>query len=69
MLEIEAAKWQDDQLVATERHELTMRMYFPAEMRLLLERAGFADVDVRAGYDDAAPTADRDFLVFVARRG
>jgi len=69
VLEIEAAMWQDDRLIATERHELTMRLYFPAELRLLLERAGFAGVDVRAGYDDAAPTADSDFLVFIARRG
>lgn len=45
-----------------------MRLYFPEELRILLERAGFADVEARGGYDDAPPTADHDFLVFVARR-
>jgi SAM-dependent methyltransferase len=69
VLEIEAGKWQDGVLVADERHELTMRLYFPAELQLLLERAGFAEVEVRGGYDDAAPTPDHDFLVFVAQRG
>jgi SAM-dependent methyltransferase len=68
VLEIEAAKWADDLLVAEERHELTMRLYFPAELDLLLERSGFAEIEVRGGYDDAPPTAGHDFLVFVARR-
>jgi SAM-dependent methyltransferase len=66
VLEIEAGKWEDGRQVAHERRELTMRLYFPAELQLLLERAGFTDVEVRGGYDDAPPTPDRDFLVFVA---
>ena len=68
VLEIEAAKWLDGRQVAHERHELTMRLYFPEETRMLLERAGFADIDVRGGYDDAPPTGDHEFLVFIARR-
>lgn len=68
VLEIQAAKWIDGRQVAEEQHELTMRLYFPEELRILLERAGFADVEARGGYDDAPPTADHDFLVFVARR-
>ncbi len=68
VLEIEAGKWENGALVAEERHELTMRLYFPEETRLLLERAGFADIDVRGGYDDAAPTTDHEMLVFIARR-
>ena len=68
VLEIEAAKWFDNRLVAQEQHELTMRLYFPTELRLLLERAGFVDVESRGGYDGAPPSADHDFLVFSAHR-
>jgi hypothetical protein len=45
-----------------------MRCYFRDELVLMLEKAGFADVDVRGEYNDAEPTADDDFLVFVATR-
>jgi len=68
VLEIEAAKWMDDVLVAHEAHELTMRLYFPEELHLLLERAGFAGIEIRGGYDNAPPTPEHDFLVFVGRR-
>ena len=42
--------------------------YFTHELRLLLERAGFVDVELRAGYEDWPPTSDDDFVVFVARK-
>jgi hypothetical protein len=44
-----------------------MRSYFPTELVLLLERAGFADVEVRGDHNDAQPMADDDFLVYLAR--
>lgn len=69
VLEIEAAKWQDGKLIAEERHELTLRMYFRDELRMLLERAGFVDVEIRGGYAGDWPSADHDFLVYRARRG
>ena len=34
----------------------------------MLERAGFADVEVRGHHNDAEPTGDDDFLVFLARK-
>ena len=34
----------------------------------MLENAGFTDVEVRGDHNDAEPTADDDFLVFLARR-
>lgn len=43
-------------------------MYFANELLLMLERAGFAEVAVRGGHNDAEPTADDDFLVFIARK-
>ncbi len=35
---------------------------------MMLERAGFAEVDVRGEYNDLAPTAEDSFLVYVATR-
>jgi SAM-dependent methyltransferase len=67
-LEMLAEKWVDDRPVGSEVHPITIRMYFRDEILLLLERAGFADIDVRGDYTDAAPTPDHEYLVFRARR-
>jgi hypothetical protein len=67
VLEIRAEKFRDDRLVGAEEHALSIRMYFPTELRLLFERAGFADVDIRGDHNDLPPTADDEFLVYVAR--
>jgi hypothetical protein len=45
-----------------------MTLYFKDEIVLMLEHAGFSDVEVRAAYTDAEPTGEDDFLVFSARR-
>ena len=67
-LEMLAEKWVDDRPVATEEHSITIRMYFRDELVMMLERAGFTDIDVRGGYTDAEPTPDHEYLVFHARR-
>jgi SAM-dependent methyltransferase len=67
-MEMRAWMWRDGELVAHEEHLLRLTLYFKEELLLLLERAGFADVDVRGQYNDAAPTPEDDFLVFVARK-
>ena len=45
-----------------------MRLYFRDELVLLLRDAGFSDVEVRGDHNDAEPTGDDDFLVFLARK-
>ena len=67
VLEIRIEKLKDGGRVALEEHTLSMRMYFPTELMLLLERTGFADVEVRGDHNDAPPTTDDDFLVYFAR--
>jgi SAM-dependent methyltransferase len=67
VLEIRAEKRQDGRLVAAEERALAMRMYFRDELLLMLDRAGFRRVDVRGGYADEQPTADHEFLVYIAR--
>jgi SAM-dependent methyltransferase len=67
-MEMRAWMWRDDELVAQEEHLLKLTLYFKEELLLLLEAAGFVGVDVRGQYNDAAPTPEDDFLVYVARK-
>ena len=67
--EMRASRWLGDELVAEEEHLLNMNLYFTQELRLMLEQAGFADVELLAGYRNEPPTADDDFVVFVATKG
>jgi len=67
-LEMDATMSREGRLLAEERHDLEMTLYFTHELRLMLEGAGFSDVQVRAGYRDEAPTGDDDFVVFIARK-
>jgi len=66
--EMRAQRLTGGEVDAREEYVLTDRFYFPAELALMLERAGFADVAVRGGYEDEEPTAEDDFMVFIARR-
>jgi hypothetical protein len=65
---MQAFRWRDGELVAEEEHLLTMRLYFRNELMLMLENAGFAAVEVGGHHNDAEPTGDDDFLVFLARK-
>jgi hypothetical protein len=67
-MEIRADKWVDDSRVASEVHTLSMRMYFHAELLLLLESAGFAVTAVAGDHQREPATADSDFLVYTAER-
>jgi SAM-dependent methyltransferase len=63
-----AALWRDGELIADEEHAIAMTLYFTHEVVLMLERAGFVDIDVRGALSDRKPTADDDFVVFIARK-
>jgi SAM-dependent methyltransferase len=66
--DMRAWMWRDGELVAEEEHRLDMTLYFTHEIVLMLEQAGFVDVELRAGYEDRPPAADDAFVVFVAHR-
>jgi SAM-dependent methyltransferase len=66
--EMRAGMWRDGELVTEELHTLHINYYFKNELLLLLERAGFESVDVHAGHREEPPTADSDFVVFLARK-
>ena len=66
--EMRAEMWRDGDLVCEEEHVLHINLYFKNELLLMLERAGFGDVNVYAGNSDRPPTPDDDFLVFEAKK-
>ena len=66
--EMHAQRWRDGELEAEEKHLLTITLYFKNELLLMLERAGFGDIEVQGDHNNAAATADDDFLVFVAKK-
>jgi SAM-dependent methyltransferase len=68
VMEIRADKWVDDSSVASEVHTLSMRMYFHAELLLMLEAAGFAVTAVEGDHQREPATANNDFLVYTAKR-
>jgi hypothetical protein len=67
-LEMLGEMWRDGELVERDTHMLEMTLYFTNELLVLLEQAGFRNVVLRRGYEDAAPTAHDDFVVFVASK-
>ena len=67
-LETRASMWRDGELVAEEEHTIVMTMYFTQELVLMLERTGLVDIQVRGALSDREPTADDDFVVFIAKR-
>jgi SAM-dependent methyltransferase len=66
--EIRGFMWRDGRLVGRDEHVLKMTVYFTNELRLMLERAGFTDIDMRGDYTDEEPTRGTGFVVFIARK-
>lgn len=66
--EIRAQQWRDDELLAEEQYPIDLMLYFKDELVLMLERAGFREVEVRGAYDGGEPTPEHRFLVFSAKK-
>jgi SAM-dependent methyltransferase len=58
--------WRGEELLEEDTHELQMTMYFRNEVLLMLEQAGFHDIEVRGDLEDRGPLPEDDSLVFVA---
>jgi len=67
LLGVRAEKRSDGELLAEEEYTLSERFYSHNEMLVMLERAGFADVEAYGALTDRAPAPDDGFLVYVAR--
>ena len=55
-------------LVEQDEHVLKMTFYFTNELRLMLERAGFVDIQMRGDLTDDEPTSDTESIVYIARK-
>jgi SAM-dependent methyltransferase len=66
--EMRARMWRGGDFVAEDEHRIDLMLYFKDELVLMLERAGFREVEVRGGYDDSEPAPEHDFLVFGGRK-
>ena len=64
---IHAERWRDGVLELEEDHVLDVNVYFPNELRAMLERAGFGDVVIEGDHNGRPATSDDEFVVFVAR--
>ena len=67
-MQIRVVMLRDGAVVAEEEYTLKERVYLRNEMLLMLERAGFSHVEVRAGYTDGEPTVEDGVLVFIATK-
>jgi SAM-dependent methyltransferase len=63
-----AKRWRDGEPDEEETRRVTINLYFRNELELILERAGFSDVEVQGDHNDVPATPEDDFLVFLARR-
>jgi SAM-dependent methyltransferase len=67
-MEMRGLRWRDGELVTDETHTLKIRPYFKSEMLLMLERAGFVDIQMQSGYTGAEAQADDKIIVFIGRK-
>lgn len=67
-MEMTAQRWRNGEIDGEETRTLTINAYFPHEVHLLLEQAGFSDITLHGEHQPRPPTRDDDFIVFVARK-
>jgi SAM-dependent methyltransferase len=67
--EMRTTLWKGEEQLAQDKHELQLVAYFPSEVGMMLERAGFTDIQVLGDHEHREARPDDDFLVFTARVG
>jgi hypothetical protein len=60
--------WQEGELIKEEVHTQRLDDYTKNELVLMLERAGFSDIQIFGDFTDDAATADHDELIFLCRK-
>lgn len=66
--QIRARLWRNGELIREEIHTQKVEDYSKNELLLMLERAGFGDIQIVGNYTDEPATADHWALLFVARK-
>jgi SAM-dependent methyltransferase len=60
--------WQNGNLLKEEIYTQKVEDFSKNELVLMLEKAGFSDIQVRGDYSAEPATADHDALIFIARK-
>lgn len=68
LCEIRARRYRKDELLKEEIHTQKLDDYSKNELVLMLERAGFEDIQIFGDFSDEPATADHEDLVFMARK-
>jgi SAM-dependent methyltransferase len=66
--DVRARRWRERELVEQEEHAILLTAYFAQEIVLMLERAGFTDIEIQGRYTGAPATADDTTVMFIATR-
>jgi hypothetical protein len=66
--QIRCRLWQDGVMVKEEIHTQKVGDFSKNELVLMLERAGFGDIQVNGDYCDDPATAEDNVILFVARK-
>jgi SAM-dependent methyltransferase len=66
--QIRARLWQNGKLLKEEIHTQQLEDYSKNELVLMLEGAGFGEIEIRGDYSEELATADHKTLIFVARK-
>lgn len=67
-LEMRARVWRHGEVVAEETHRLIENEYFSQELLLMLEVAGFRELEMVGAYGGAPATGDDSVIVIIGRR-
>jgi SAM-dependent methyltransferase len=68
VLGISARHWRGGTILAEEEREMAISLYFEQELLQMFEEAGFAGIEVQAGYTGKPATADDTEIVWVGTR-
>jgi SAM-dependent methyltransferase len=66
--QIRARLWREGKLVVEEIHTQGLDDYTKNELLLMLERAGFGEIELYGDFTDEPATADHENLIFVAKK-
>jgi SAM-dependent methyltransferase len=66
--QLRARLWRNGELLEEQVHTQMYEEYGKNELLLVLERAGFSDVQIFGDYSDEPATADHKELIFVAKK-
>jgi SAM-dependent methyltransferase len=69
-MEMRGHRWRDGSLIDEDEraHVLSMTEFFPDQLRAMLERAGFPEIEMRGDHSEEEPNRDTASIVFIARK-